>query len=81
MPSNSISGGFFRSGGFDQVRIETAGDFRNLHSLDQKLWAALSCPVRGLEFNLRTLSCSTPTATKKSGSVRCFPLLSGHVPY
>lgn len=46
---------FFLSGGFDQVRIETADDFRNLDQLDQKLWAALSCPVRGLEFSPRTL--------------------------
>lgn len=46
---------FFRSGGFDQVRIETADDFRNLDQLDQKLWAALSCPVKGLEFDPRTL--------------------------
>ena len=56
---------FFRSGGFDQVRIETAGDFRNLHSLDQKLWAALSCPVRGLEFNLRTLELLDTDCDKK----------------
>ncbi len=56
---------FFRSGGFDQVRIETAGDFRNLHSLDQKLWAALSCPVRGLEFNSRTLELLDTDGDKK----------------
>ncbi len=46
---------FFRVGGFDQVRIETADDLRNLGSLDQKLWAVLACPTSGLEFDTRTL--------------------------
>jgi hypothetical protein len=46
---------FFRSGGFDQVRIESGDDLANLHTLDQKLWAALSCPTQGLEFDRRTL--------------------------
>lgn len=46
---------FFRSGGFDQVSLETAADFAALAQLDQKLWAALSCPVQGLEFDSRTL--------------------------
>ena len=47
---------FFRIGGFDQVRLETADDIANLTQLDQKLWAALSCPVNGLEFDSRTLA-------------------------
>ena len=47
---------FSRLGGFDQVRLETAEDIRNLGELDQKLWAALSCPVAGLEFDSRTLA-------------------------
>lgn len=46
---------FCRLGGFDQVRLETAEDIRHLSELDQKLWAALSCPVDGLEFDRRTL--------------------------
>jgi hypothetical protein len=46
---------FCRLGGFDQVRLETAEDIRHLGELDQKLWAALSCPVSGLEFDARTL--------------------------
>jgi len=64
---------FFRSGGFDQVRIETAGDFRHLHQLDQKLWAALSCPVRGLEFSPRTLELLDTDGDKK---IRVFEVLS-----
>ena len=46
---------FFRSGGFDQVRIETADDLRHLGELDQKLWSVLACPTSGLEFDTRTL--------------------------
>lgn len=46
---------FFRSGGFDQVRIETVEDLRHLGELDQKLWSVLACPTSGLEFDTRTL--------------------------
>ncbi len=46
---------FSRSGGFDQVRLDSAADLAHLGQLDQKLWAALACPVRGLEFDERTL--------------------------
>jgi len=47
---------FCRLGGFDQVRLESVEDIRHLAELDQKLWAALSCPVAGLEFDVRTLA-------------------------
>ena len=47
---------FFRAGGFDQVRIETADDLLALTQLNQKLWLALSCPVKGIEFDARTLA-------------------------
>jgi len=46
---------FFRAGGFDQVRIERGADIANLDQFDQKLWVALACPTRGLEFDTRTL--------------------------
>ncbi len=46
---------FFRSGGFDQVKLDRIEDWQQLSSLDPKLWAALSCPVKGLEFDERTL--------------------------
>ncbi|MFM7705907.1 MAG: hypothetical protein ACKO6D_13590, partial [Rubrivivax sp.] len=46
---------FFRTGGFDQVRIDRAQDLRYLDELDQKLWAVLACPSAGLEFDARTL--------------------------
>ncbi|OHC66365.1 MAG: hypothetical protein A2040_04290 [Rhodocyclales bacterium GWA2_65_19] len=47
---------FFRAGGFDQVRIDTAADLLALKELDQKLWVALSCPVQGIEFDQRSLA-------------------------
>ena len=47
---------FFRAGGFDQVLLETGADLMSLESLDQKLWVALSCPSRGIEFDQKTLA-------------------------
>jgi len=46
---------FFRAGGFDQVSIETGANLLALKELDQKLWVALSCPVKNLEFDTKTL--------------------------
>ncbi len=46
---------FFRAGGFDQVRLDTGADIESLGELDPKLWVALSCPTRGLEFDAHTL--------------------------
>ncbi len=46
---------FFVAGGVNQVRLETADELRNLGSLDQKLWVALSCPVRGHDMDERTM--------------------------
>lgn len=46
---------FFRAGGFDQVQLDSGADLLALRELDQKLWAALSCPTRGIEFDSRTL--------------------------
>lgn len=46
---------FFRAGGFDQVQLDTGADLLALDRLDQKLWVALSCPTRGIEFDNRTL--------------------------
>src|SRR4249920_3765900 len=47
---------FARVGGFDQVQITTGQDLVNLGKLDQKLWVALACPVKGIEFDERTLA-------------------------
>ena len=47
---------FYRIGGLDQVALETGADLLHLHELDQKLWVALSCPVKGLELDEKTLA-------------------------
>lgn len=46
---------FAKMGGFNQVVIQNGEDLRHLGELDQKLWCALSCPTKGLEFDARTL--------------------------
>ncbi len=46
---------FFRAGAVDQVTLADGDDLAHLDELDQKLWVALSCPTRGLEFDGRTL--------------------------
>ena len=58
---------FHRVGGLDQVSLDRAEDLRNLGTLDQKLWVALSCPVQGLELDPRTLALLD---TDKDGRVR-----------
>src|SRR5580658_7474503 len=58
---------FFSAGGFDQVNLESGADLANLDQLDQKLWVALACPTRGLEFDSRTLDLID---TDKDGRVR-----------
>jgi hypothetical protein len=46
---------FIRVGGVLQVVIRTGADIVNLEHLDQKLWVALACPTKGVEFDERTL--------------------------
>src|SRR3982751_4594175 len=58
---------FFRAGGFDQVRLETGADICAIGELDQKLWVALACPTRGLEFDTKTLDLID---TDKDGRIR-----------
>ena len=43
-------------GGVTRVNIETGEDIAHLDELDQKLWTVLSCPVKGLEFDEKTLA-------------------------
>jgi hypothetical protein len=47
---------FHRIGGLDQVALTSGADLLALEQLDPKLWVALSCPVKGLELDERTLS-------------------------
>lgn len=55
VPATQHQWKFFRAGGFDQVLLESGDDLLALPELDKKLWAALSCPVKGVEFDQRTL--------------------------
>jgi hypothetical protein len=64
---------FFRIGGLDQVAIETGADLLALQHLDQKLWVALSCPVKGLELDEKTLALID---TDKDGRIRAPELLA-----
>ena len=64
---------FYRIGGFDQVALTSAADLENLHTLDQKLWVALSCPVKGLELDEKTLALLD---TDKDGRIRVPELLA-----
>ena len=57
----------YRSGGVDQVAIQTGNDLLHLHELDPKLWIALSMPTRGVEIDPRTLD---TLDTDKDGFVR-----------
>ena len=47
---------FIRAGGFDQVRLDSGTDLMSLDQLDPKLWVALGCPTRGVEFDSVTLN-------------------------
>jgi hypothetical protein len=64
---------FARVGGFDQVQINSGQDLVNLAKLDQKLWVALACPVKGIEFDERTLALID---TDHDGRVRASELLA-----
>ncbi|WP_203235157.1 hypothetical protein [Rariglobus hedericola] len=64
---------FFRIGGLDQVAIESGADLVALKDLDQKLWVALSCPVKGLELDEKTLALID---TDKDGRIRVPELLA-----
>ena len=64
---------FFRIGGLDQVAVETGADLLALKDLDQKLWVALSCPVKGLELDEKTLALID---TDKDGRIRVPELLA-----
>src|SRR6266540_696742 len=73
MSGNKHHWRFFRAGGFDQVRLDTGADLANLDQLDQKLWVALAGPVRGLEFDTRTLELLD---TDKDGRIRVPEILA-----
>ncbi len=46
---------FSTIGGVTRVNIDTGADIAHLNELDQKMWTVLSCPVKGLEIDEKTL--------------------------
>lgn len=46
---------FLTAGGLRQLSLNEGSDLQNIAQLDLTLWAAVSCPVRGQEFDERTL--------------------------
>lgn len=55
MATKKHSWNFSTVGGVKRVNIEKGSDLLALDQLDQKLWTALSCPVKGLEIDTKTL--------------------------
>ncbi len=53
--SNNHRWKFFKSGKLLQVCLETGDDLKHLGELDPKLWAAMVCPTKNLEFDAKTL--------------------------
>ena len=47
---------FGNVGGTARVRISKGEDIRHLSELDPKMWTVLSCPVKGLEIDEKSLS-------------------------
>ena len=54
--NEKLTWAFHRLGGMDQVTLETSAELSRLRELDPKLWATLSCPASGLEFDAATLT-------------------------
>lgn len=65
---------FIQAGGLMQVQISKIDDVLNIGQLDPKLWTALACPVKGLEFSEETLELLD---LDKNGRVRVPEILSG----
>ena len=61
---------FFKAGGAYQPLIERGSDIAAVGELDMKLWAALSCPTRGLYFDEKTLDFMD---ADKDGRIRLSP--------
>ena len=64
---------FENIGGTSRVKIKSGADIANLHLLDKKLWTVLSCPVKGLEIDEKSLSYID---TDGDGKIRVNDILS-----
>ena len=47
---------FENIGGCSRVRISSGNDIAHLDELDIKMWTVLSCPVKGLEIDEKSLT-------------------------
>ena len=56
MAKKSYDWKFFTVGGETRVNITKGEDIAHLNELDQKMWTVLSCPVKGLELDEKTLA-------------------------
>ena len=56
MARNKYKWGFENIGGSSRVKITTGADIAHLSELDPKMWTVLSCPVKGLEIDEKSLS-------------------------
>ena len=65
--SNGHTWHFIQTGGLVQLQFKSIDDVLELKNLDPKLWVALTCPVKGLEFSEETLNLLD---TDKNGRVR-----------
>lgn len=55
-PSPPHTWRYFEAGGVSQVALEDGADLKALPQLDQKLWVALACPVKGTHLDEDSLS-------------------------
>lgn len=46
---------FENIGGSTRIKLTSGSDIAHLHELDKKMWTVLSCPVKGLEIDSRSL--------------------------
>ena len=54
--SKGYSWDFENIGGTTRVKITTGEDLKHLGELDPKMWTVLSCPVKGLELDEKSMS-------------------------
>ena len=47
---------FDNIGGCSRVRISSGQDIAHLDELDTKMWTVLSCPIKGLEIDEKSLT-------------------------
>ncbi len=55
-PKGGYKWSYCSLGGTTRVNITSGADIAHLRELDEKMWTVLSCPVKGLELDERTLS-------------------------